>query len=199
YFSQFLKIQDANTVVEANEAIMQAADTLSIVGALRRVTTLEERDSLVQSAADFFGNGRVCTALQQFVEGLKTLNVLDEIQKNPAVFHELFVILIEEEHGQTLNTFSSMSLKVHTGCLMSKVIISTFCLSEGECSPVTLEMILQFACGASTVPPLAFPHRPQIEFLHEANKVSPEVNICLIMLRLPVHSDYESFTKYVKE
>ncbi|KAK5604248.1 hypothetical protein CRENBAI_020759 [Crenichthys baileyi] len=77
--------------MEANEAIMQAADTLSMVGALRRVTTLEERVSLVQSAADFFVNGRVSTALQQFVEGLKTLNVLDEIQKNPALFHEWFV------------------------------------------------------------------------------------------------------------
>ncbi|XP_032402207.1 G2/M phase-specific E3 ubiquitin-protein ligase-like [Xiphophorus hellerii] len=88
---QLIKIQDTNTIVEANEAIMQAADTLSIVGALRRVTTLEERDSLVQSAADFFVNGRVCTSLQQFMEGLKTLNVLDEIQKNPEVFHELFV------------------------------------------------------------------------------------------------------------
>lgn len=52
-------------MVEANEAIIQAADTLSIVGALRHVTNLEERDSLVQSAADFFVNGRVCTALQQ--------------------------------------------------------------------------------------------------------------------------------------
>ncbi|KAL7865492.1 hypothetical protein SRHO_G00107390 [Serrasalmus rhombeus] len=64
------------------------------------------------------------------------------------------------------------------------------CLSEGECSPIALEMILELASGASTVPPLGFPHRPQIEFLHEANK---------IVLHLPVHTDYESFKKYMKE
>lgn len=51
--------------MEANGAIMEAADTLSILGALRRVSTLEEKDSLVQSAADFFVNGRVHTALEQ--------------------------------------------------------------------------------------------------------------------------------------
>lgn len=51
--------------MEANEAIMEAADSLSIVGALRHVSTLEEKDSLVQSAANFFVNGRVNTALEQ--------------------------------------------------------------------------------------------------------------------------------------
>uniref|UniRef100_A0A3Q3AJ30 HECT domain-containing protein n=1 Tax=Kryptolebias marmoratus TaxID=37003 RepID=A0A3Q3AJ30_KRYMA len=163
---------------------MQAADTLSIVGALRRVTTLEERDSLVQSAADFFVNGRVCTALQQFVEGLKTLNVLDEIQKNPAVFHELFVCS------------NKRRIENQTICYWRDWLVD---IEEGECSPVTLEIILEFASRASTVPPLGFPHRPQIEFLHETNKVFPEANTCLIVLRLPVHSDYESFTKYMKE
>lgn len=58
-------------------------------------------------------------------------------------------------------------------------------------------MIPEFASGASTVPPLGFPQRPQIEFLHEANKVFPEANTCLIVLRL--HRDYESFTKYMTE
>ncbi|XP_013855809.1 G2/M phase-specific E3 ubiquitin-protein ligase [Austrofundulus limnaeus] len=203
---QLIKIQDANTVVEANEAIMQAADTLSIVGALRRVTTLEERDSLVQSAADFFANGRVCTALQQFVEGLKTLNVLDEIQKNPAVFHELFVCEEKPLSARDLCTLFQVCFSVQ-GSNKRRIENQTICywrdwlvdIEVGECSPVTLEMILEFASGASTVPPLGFPHRPQIEFLHEANKVFPEANTCLIVLRLPVHSDYESFTKYMKE
>ena len=74
-----------------------------------------------------------------------------------------------------------------------------WCFSEEECSPITLEMILEFASGASTVPPLGFPHRPQIEFLHEANKLFPEANTSLVVLRLPVHTDYESFKKYMKE
>ncbi|KAK5849983.1 hypothetical protein PBY51_014273 [Eleginops maclovinus] len=41
----------------------EAADSLSIIGALRHVSSLEEKASLVQSAADFFVNGRLATAL----------------------------------------------------------------------------------------------------------------------------------------
>ena len=74
-----------------------------------------------------------------------------------------------------------------------------WCFSEEEWSPITLEMILEFASKASTVPPLGFPHRPQIEFLHESNKIFWEANTCLVVLRLPVHTDYESFKKYMKE
>lgn len=53
------------TAQEANSAIAEAADSLSIIGALRHVSSLEEKDSLVQSAADFFVNGRMQTALDQ--------------------------------------------------------------------------------------------------------------------------------------
>lgn len=58
---QLIKIQEATTVREANSA--EAADSLSIIGALRHVSSLEEKDSLVQSAADFFVNGRLATVL----------------------------------------------------------------------------------------------------------------------------------------
>ncbi|XP_026072619.1 G2/M phase-specific E3 ubiquitin-protein ligase-like [Carassius auratus] len=88
---QLIKIQEATTVREANSAIAEAADSLSIIGALRHVSSLEEKDSLVQSAANFFVNGRLATALDQFVEGLKTLGLLEELRKNPAVFYNMFV------------------------------------------------------------------------------------------------------------
>ncbi|KAA8578512.1 hypothetical protein FQN60_012564, partial [Etheostoma spectabile] len=57
-------IQEATTVQDANSAIAEAADSLSIIGALRHVSSLQEKDSLSQSAADFFVNGRLATALE---------------------------------------------------------------------------------------------------------------------------------------
>ncbi|XP_062870183.1 G2/M phase-specific E3 ubiquitin-protein ligase-like [Trichomycterus rosablanca] len=203
---QLIKIQDAKTVREANEAIMEAADSLSIVGALRHVSNLEEKDSLVQSAADFFVNGRVRTALEQFAEGLRTLGLLEELQKNSGLFYDLFVSEERPLLARDMCTLFEVRFSMQgsnrrarenqTICFWRDWLID---IEEGECSPITLEMILEFASGASTVPPLGFPHRPQIEFLHEANKIFPEANTCLIVLRLPVHTDYESFTKYMKE
>ncbi|CAL8257392.1 unnamed protein product [Arctogadus glacialis] len=38
-------------------------------------------------------------------------------------------------------------------------------IEEGECSPVTLERVLEFSSGVSKVPPLGFPHPPQIQCL----------------------------------
>ena len=73
------------------------------------------------------------------------------------------------------------------------------CVTEGECSPVTLEKVLEFTTGASTVPPLGFPHRPQIQFLHEGNRIFPEANTCALLLRLPLHSAYEAFKQYMME
>lgn len=52
---------------------------------------------------------------------------------------------------------------------------------EGECDPVTLEMIMEFASGAPTVLPLGFPHYPLIEFLHQDGKIFPEANTCLVV------------------
>ncbi|KAL7383292.1 hypothetical protein ABVT39_008231 [Epinephelus coioides] len=99
-----VNIQEATTVQEANSAIAEAADSLSIIGALRHVSNLKEKDSLVQSAADFSLNGRMQIALDQFVEGFRTLGLLEELRENPAVFHSMFVS--EERPLQAKDLFS---------------------------------------------------------------------------------------------
>ncbi|XP_039678115.1 G2/M phase-specific E3 ubiquitin-protein ligase-like isoform X1 [Perca fluviatilis] len=203
---QLIKIQEAITVQEANTAIAEAADSLSIIGSLRHVSSLKEKDSLVQSAADFFVNGRLVTALDQFAEGLKTLGLLEELRKNPAVFYNMFVSEKIPLQAKELCTLFDVDFSVQgsnrrdrenqTICFWRDWLIE---IEEGECSPVTLEKVLEFTTGASTVPPLGFPHRPQIQFLHEGNRIFPEANTCALLLRLPLHSAYEAFKQYMME
>ncbi|KAI2664251.1 G2/M phase-specific E3 ubiquitin-protein ligase [Labeo rohita] len=88
---QLIKIQEATTVLEANCAVTEAADSSSVIGALKYVSSLTEKNSLVQSAAEFFVNGRLQAALDQFTEGMQTLGLLDEMQKNSALFYDMFV------------------------------------------------------------------------------------------------------------
>ncbi|XP_055073116.2 uncharacterized protein [Misgurnus anguillicaudatus] len=203
---QLIKIKETTTVREANSAIAEAADSLSIIGALRHVSSLKEKDSLVQSAADFFVNGRLATALDQFVEGLKTLGLLEELRKNPVVFYNMFVSEEIPLQAKDLCTLFEVDFSVQgsnrrdrdnmTICFWRDWLID---IEEGECSPVTLEKVLEFTSGASTVPVLGFPHRPQIQFLHEANRIFPEANTCILVLRLPLHSSYEAFKQYMME
>ncbi|XP_032363460.1 G2/M phase-specific E3 ubiquitin-protein ligase [Etheostoma spectabile] len=203
---QLIKIQEATTVQDANSAIAEAADSLSIIGALRHVSSLQEKDSLSQSAADFFVNGRLATALEQFAEGLKTLGLLEELRKNPVVFYNMFVSEEIPLQAKDLCTLFDVDFSVQgsnsryrenlTICFWRDWLIE---IEEGECSPVTLEKVLEFTSGASTVPPLGFPHHPQIQFLHEGNRIFPEANTCALVLCLLLHSSYEAFKQYMME
>ncbi|XP_067298642.1 uncharacterized protein [Pseudorasbora parva] len=203
---QLIKIQEATTVQEANCSIIEAADSLSIIGALRYISHLTERNSLVQSAAEFFVNGRLRAALDQFSEGLQTLGLLKEMQKYPALFYDMFVNEQKPLQAKDLcNLFyvnfspqgsNRRAKENQTICYWRDWLID---VEEGETNGVTLEMIMEFATGASTVPPLGFPHRPEIEFLHQDGKIFPEANTCLIILRLPIHTEYEMFKTYMTE
>ncbi|XP_056099424.1 uncharacterized protein LOC130078001 isoform X3 [Rhinichthys klamathensis goyatoka] len=203
---QLIKIQEATTVQEANCAIAEAADSLSIIGALRYTSHLTERNSLVQSAAEFFVNGRLRAALDQFSEGLQTLGLLEEMQKYPALFYDMFVNEQRPLQAKDLCSLFYVNFSPQGSNRRAKEN-QTICywrdwlidVEEGETDGVTLEMIMEFVTGASTVPPLGFPHRPEIEFLHQDRKIFPEANTCLIILRLPIHTEYEMFKTYMTE
>lgn len=49
----------------ARAAIEEAAESLSLLGSLRHITTMEGRDQLVQAATSFYVEGRTKEALQQ--------------------------------------------------------------------------------------------------------------------------------------
>ncbi|KAL1276788.1 hypothetical protein QQF64_036411 [Cirrhinus molitorella] len=56
------------------------------------------------------------------------------------------------------------------------------------------ENVLEFASGASTMPPNGFIFQPTTEALpEESGKIYPEANTCNCILKLPVHKDYDSF------
>ncbi|KAK2914210.1 hypothetical protein Q8A67_002609 [Cirrhinus molitorella] len=58
---------------------------------IQETSTVPEKDSFVQSALEFFTHGRLQAALDQFVEGLQTLGLLEEMRKNSALFYDMFV------------------------------------------------------------------------------------------------------------
>lgn len=52
------KISDAGDISAARDAIMEAAESLSWLGSLGHITTMEEQDQLVQAAITFYVEGR---------------------------------------------------------------------------------------------------------------------------------------------
>ncbi|XP_028424202.1 G2/M phase-specific E3 ubiquitin-protein ligase-like isoform X3 [Perca flavescens] len=58
------KISEAVDITAARAAIEEAAESLSLLGSLRHITTMEGRDQLVQAATSFYVEGRTEEALQ---------------------------------------------------------------------------------------------------------------------------------------
>ncbi len=59
------KISEAGDITAARDAIMEAAESLSLLGSLGHITRMEERDQLVQAATTFYVEGRTKEALKQ--------------------------------------------------------------------------------------------------------------------------------------
>ena len=57
---------------------------------------------------------------------------------------------------------------------------------------ITLGDILAFATGATTIPILGFEQMGSLKFLHEGGQF-PTASTCAIVIRLPIHEDYEEF------
>ncbi|CAM4652439.1 unnamed protein product [Leuciscus chuanchicus] len=140
------KIKEADSVQKANSAISDAGDSLNMMGAPRYISSLEERDSRIQSA------------------GFKTFGLMDELKNHAEIFEDLFVNAIRPLEAKDLTTlfevdFSPLGsnkrqLENKTTCFWRDWLID---VEEGDCNPLTLEMVLQFASGASSVPPLDSP------------------------------------------
>ena len=65
--------------------------------------------------------------------------------------------------------------------------------TDGE-PPITLTLadILAFITGVDSIPPLGFEKAGGVEFLHEGGNF-PMASTCALILRLPLHEDYEVF------
>uniref|UniRef100_A0A3P9LHB6 HECT domain-containing protein n=1 Tax=Oryzias latipes TaxID=8090 RepID=A0A3P9LHB6_ORYLA len=106
-------------------------------------------------------------------QGLETLGVAEAVRSYPGTLKALFV-----------------GVQIH--------ITFVFFISEGS-RPVTLGQILVFASGTDTIPPLGFPTRPKLVFLHWEGvpRIFPEANTCDVTLRLPLHSSYSAFVEHM--
>ncbi|XP_026093250.1 G2/M phase-specific E3 ubiquitin-protein ligase-like [Carassius auratus] len=182
-----------------------AEDGLSIIGAFRSISTLKQRDMLVQSAVEYYVDGRCNVALQQFVDGFNTLGLLQEMQTHTDLFHIIFVEDKKTLRSSDLTSLFEVNLsdqdtykkelETRTLCFWRDWIID---VEDEECTPLTLENVLEFTSGSSAIPPHGFLQQPKIKFLHEApEKIFPEANTCNIVLKLPIHYNYESFKMHM--
>ncbi|KAJ3613166.1 hypothetical protein NHX12_019418, partial [Muraenolepis orangiensis] len=98
FFSPAL-FQSAQSVEDLNEAMAASWEYLELAGCNRPISSLEERDALVEDLVGFTMTTRMQLPLQRFREGLKTLGVFEQmyfsvsglqVQLHPAAFYRTF-------------------------------------------------------------------------------------------------------------
>lgn len=152
---------------------------------------------------EFYSEGRIHAALEQFKEGLSAIGLLQEMVAHPSSFKELFVktttkLTAEDVAGLFKPQFTSPVGSNKRRQETRAVVFWRDWLLEvegGDAAPISLEYILMFATGLDRVPAVGFSTQPELTFLHEEDEpaVFPTSNTCSLILRIPVKNTYESF------
>ncbi|KAK7922263.1 hypothetical protein WMY93_009165 [Mugilogobius chulae] len=201
------KILEARRLEEAQEALIEASGALSLLGCGRSILTLENRGRIVEEAARAYVEGRTKGALEQLIEGLDCLGLAKAMKTHSDKLKPLFVLSAQKLIVQDLLSLFEVKFspqgsnarvrETKTVGFWRDWLID---VSDG-CRPVTLEDVLIFASGVDSLPPLDFLQKPEIEFLHDTGmgpRRYPEANTCSVILRLPLHTEYDDFVEYME-
>ncbi|KAJ8273933.1 hypothetical protein GJAV_G00107130 [Gymnothorax javanicus] len=141
----------------------------------------------------------------KFREGLKTLGVLEQIQKHPDSFRPLFCYEPRTLTADQVDDLFTIHLSPEgSNKRVAEEVVITFWRdylqdAEEEEGPSKPQKILAFATRARVVPPIGFSPSPSVEFIHKGDDdfsstpLFPMANTCVNCIRLPLHVSYQLF------
>jgi hypothetical protein len=164
--------------------------------------TVKDVPGIIEALLDYHLLVKVKASLDQFIEGLCTLNFFDELKANPLIWKPYFIYEFEEltaEYMKKLFANVVYAIKGHNQRGVQEQAFVYFCDFMDECEAKQIDCklkdILIFSSGAETVPPIGFAHTPKITFI---NSHLPTASTCDVELRLPTtHTQYKDFREYM--
>uniref|UniRef100_A0A3P8T310 G2/M-phase specific E3 ubiquitin protein ligase n=1 Tax=Amphiprion percula TaxID=161767 RepID=A0A3P8T310_AMPPE len=208
-----VQIAEAESLEELREVMAASCDFLEVAGCNRPISSLEERDALVEDLVNFTVITRMQLPLQRFREGLQTLGVFDQVQLFPAVFFEVFCEASDHLTAQTFGRLFTIAFSEQEEKLNRETAVVAFWrhfLLECEVgrSSVSLQDLLRFSTGVQEVPAVGLRPAPSISFLHspglqEEDRMDeglfPQSHLESRRLLLPVSSSYRNFKSSVEQ
>uniref|UniRef100_A0A8C0XNE7 G2/M phase-specific E3 ubiquitin-protein ligase n=1 Tax=Castor canadensis TaxID=51338 RepID=A0A8C0XNE7_CASCN len=183
-----IRINTAANMADLNSVINECYNYLELIGCLRLVTTLNDKYMLAKDILFYHVIKRVQAPFESFKQGLKTLGVLEKIQTYPEAFYNILCHKPENLSAKILtDLFTVHTLPDVQALGFWKSYLQN--VEDGK-SATTLEDILIFATGCSSIPPAGFKPAPSIECLHMDFPVGNKCNNCLA---LPITSTYTKF------
>lgn len=204
-FARKVKLmKESGTVEELREAMQAAAEYLEVAGCMRPVSSLDDKQPLVDDIVNFHLITRMQLPFQRFREGLKTLGVFDQVQMFPEIFVGLFCDPSERLSAETVAGLFTVLFSEDQDLSEKEASAVAFWrhylleCEVGRCAS-SLEDVLVFATSAEEVPAVGFHPTPSISFLHplEPAGAFPSREPSDNRLYLPVVPTYEAFKKHM--
>uniref|UniRef100_UPI0037E8E79B G2/M phase-specific E3 ubiquitin-protein ligase n=1 Tax=Semicossyphus pulcher TaxID=241346 RepID=UPI0037E8E79B len=176
---QVRRMAEAGSLDELKEVMAESWEYLELAGCNRPISSLEEREALVENLVSFTLITRMQLPLQRFREGLQTLGIFDQVQLFPLVFCGVFCEASVQLTAQTVGQLFTVSFSLQEEKLNVETAVVSFWrhfLLECEVgrSSISLQDLLHFSTGAEELPAAGLLPSPSISFLHP-NTSSPPV------------------------
>ncbi|XP_068195163.1 G2/M phase-specific E3 ubiquitin-protein ligase [Antennarius striatus] len=168
---QVSRMAKAQTLDELKEVMAESGEYLELAGCNRPISSLEERDALVEDLVNFTLITRMQLPLQRFREGLQTLGVFDQVQLYPSVFCGVFCSASVRLSAQNVGQLFAVNFSQLEDRLNKETPVVSFWrhfLLECEVgrSSISLQDLLRFATGVEELPATSLHPQPSISFLH---------------------------------
>ncbi|XP_073711562.1 G2/M phase-specific E3 ubiquitin-protein ligase-like [Misgurnus anguillicaudatus] len=191
------EIENAASLNALRECMMTHSTMLQTAGCLRHVATVEEKREIVSDYLQWYIIDRNSSVIDRFREGLSALKFLNALQQYPTL---LAPVLCHSEKQLTASDLemlfkpdlspSGSSRRLKENKTMGYWADYLLDCEEGQAA-VSVEDVLMFATGLSSLPPSGLEPLPQIEFLDHS--VFPMANTCANSLKLPLLDSYTLF------
>ncbi|KAF5282381.1 hypothetical protein FQR65_LT14317 [Abscondita terminalis] len=162
--------------------------------------SLDTKYEIIDAAIKFYHLYRTKPALDQFMDGLRTCNILELIQSHANLFEQIMChdkIQLDFKTIEEIFTIKLSEMGSNTRQNENRIVCfwRDYLLdSEEGANNCSLEDILIFATGADAIPSLGFGKKLEIHFLHDTNMKYPKANTCGLELHLPTcYTNYEDF------
>ncbi|XP_045068474.1 G2/M phase-specific E3 ubiquitin-protein ligase-like isoform X1 [Coregonus clupeaformis] len=196
-WSTMQRIENAASLDALQECMMRHSTMLQTAGCLRHVATVEEKKEIVSDYLQWYIIDRNSSVIDRFRDGLSTLEFLTALQQHPTLLapvmchseRQLTAFELERLFKPDLSP-SGSNRRLKESQTMAYWADYLLDCEEGQAA-VSVEDVLMFATGLSSLPPSGLEPLPQIEFLEDS--AFPMANTCSNSLRLPLLDSYTLF------
>ncbi|XP_065104077.2 uncharacterized protein [Paramisgurnus dabryanus] len=195
------EIQNATSLESLQDLILKNSSLLQTAGCFRLVKNFEEKHKVVEEYLRWYVIDRNQSVIKRFKDGLATLQFLTALQQHPRVLgsflchneKKLTAIDLENLFKHELSPAGSNQRQNESKTLS---FWSDYLLDcEEHQTEVSLENLLMFATGLTSLPPAGITPQPCIVFLDTSP--FPMANTCANTLKLPLSETYSSFKSHM--